>query len=85
MHNCVTEMCSGSEAGSYSRLVDFMYHSNLGLRETKKRRRTWSMLAEAGFPEMSLRMRIAHEMMVSCTAPSRTAQMHIVVQPIHLL
>jgi len=27
-----TEMCSGSEAGSYLRLIDFVYHSTLGLR-----------------------------------------------------
>ena len=32
-----TEMCSGSEAGSYSRLIDFVYHSTLGLRVIKKR------------------------------------------------
>ena len=25
-------MCSGSEAGSYLRLIDFVYHSTLGLR-----------------------------------------------------
>jgi len=31
-----TEMCSGSEAGSYSRLIDFVYHSTLGLRVIKK-------------------------------------------------
>ena len=31
-----TEMCSGSEAGSYLRLVDFVYHSTLGLRVKKK-------------------------------------------------
>ena len=29
-------MCSGSEAGSYLRLVDFVYHSTLGLRVMKK-------------------------------------------------
>jgi len=29
-------MCSGSEAGSYSRLIDFVYHSTLGLRVIKK-------------------------------------------------
>ena len=33
------EMCSGSEAGSYLRLIDFVYHSTLGLRVIKKRRR----------------------------------------------
>ena len=29
-------MCSGSEAGSYLRLIDFVYHSTLGLRVIKK-------------------------------------------------
>ena len=32
-----TEMCSGSEAGSYLRLIDFVYHSTLGLRVIKKK------------------------------------------------
>ena len=30
--NYFTETCSGSEAGSYIRLKDFVYHSTLGLR-----------------------------------------------------
>ena len=34
-----TEMCSGSEAGSYLRRIDFVYHSTLGLRVIKKKRR----------------------------------------------
>ena len=29
-------MCSGSEAGSYLRLIDCVYHSTLGLRVIKK-------------------------------------------------
>jgi len=29
-------MCSGSETGSYLRLIDFVYHSTLGLRVIKK-------------------------------------------------
>jgi len=29
-------MCSGSEAGSYLRLIDFVYHSTLGLGVIKK-------------------------------------------------
>jgi len=33
-------MCSGSEAGSYLRLIDFVYHSTLGLRVIKKNRRS---------------------------------------------
>ena len=35
-NNYFTEMCSGSEAGSYLRLIDFAYHSTLGLRVIKK-------------------------------------------------
>ena len=30
-------MCSGSEAGSYLRLIDFVYHSTLGSRVIKKK------------------------------------------------
>jgi len=35
-----TETCSGSKAGSYLRLVDFVYHLILGLRvmKTKKKK-----------------------------------------------
>ena len=32
------EMCSGSEAGSYLRLVHFVYHSTLGLRVIRKKK-----------------------------------------------
>jgi len=38
-NNYLTDMCSGSDAGSYLRLIDFVYHSTLGLRVIKKRRR----------------------------------------------
>ena len=38
-NNYFTEMCSGSEAGSYLRLIDFVYHSTLGLRVIQKKRR----------------------------------------------
>ena len=30
-------MCSGFEEGPYSRLIDFVYHSTLGLRVIKKK------------------------------------------------
>jgi len=33
-------MCSGSQAGSYLRLIDFVYHSTLGLRVIKKKKST---------------------------------------------
>jgi hypothetical protein len=33
-------MCSGFEAGSYFRLIDFVYHSTLGVRVKKKQRRS---------------------------------------------
>jgi len=35
--NYLTEMCSGSEEGSYLRLIVFVYHSTLGLRVIKKK------------------------------------------------
>ena len=31
-------MCSGSEAGSHVRLIDFVYHSPLGLSVIKKKK-----------------------------------------------
>ena len=34
-----TEVCSGSEAGSYFRLIDFVYHSTLGLIVKKQKRK----------------------------------------------
>ena len=37
-------MCSGSEAGSYLRLMDFVYHSTLGLRVIRKKRRNGNEL-----------------------------------------
>jgi len=39
-------MCSGSEAGSYLRLMDFVYHSILGLRVIKKKNRNLEELVE---------------------------------------
>ena len=44
-----TEMCSGSEAGSYSRLIDFVYHSTLGLRVIKKKKYQRAMARLARF------------------------------------
>jgi len=35
-NNYSTEMCSGSEAGSYVRLMDAVYHLTLGLKVKKK-------------------------------------------------
>jgi len=40
-------MCCGSEAGSYLRLIDFVYHSTLGLGVIKKRREKVSLWGEA--------------------------------------
>ena len=37
-NNYFAEMCSGSEAGSYLRLIDCVYHSTLGLRVIKKKK-----------------------------------------------
>jgi len=46
-NNYSTEMCSGSEAGSYSRLRDFVYHSTLGLRVIKKKKKQTAQAAAA--------------------------------------
>jgi len=40
-------MCSGSEAGSYLRLIDFAYHSTLGLRVIKREERTSDWKADS--------------------------------------
>jgi len=37
-NNYFTQMCSGSEAGSYLRRIDFVYHSTLGLGVMKKKK-----------------------------------------------
>jgi len=37
-NNFFTEMCSGSEAGSYTRSIGFMHHSTPGLRLIKKKK-----------------------------------------------
>jgi len=39
MANPTLEMCSGSEAGSYLRLIGFVYQSTLGLRVIKKKKK----------------------------------------------
>jgi len=41
-------MCSGSEAGSYLRLIDFWYHSTLGLRVIKKKKKKGEGAVEEG-------------------------------------
>ena len=38
-NNYFKEMCSASEAGSYLRLTDFVYHSTLSLRVIKKKKK----------------------------------------------
>ena len=40
MMNYFKEMCSGSEAGSYSSLMEFGYYSTLDLRVKKKKQET---------------------------------------------
>ena len=38
-NNYFTEMCSGAEAGSYLRLMDFVDHSTLGMRVIKNKKK----------------------------------------------
>ena len=42
-NNYCTEMCSGSEAGSYVRLIDFVHLATLGLRVIKKKKKKKSL------------------------------------------
>ena len=50
-----TEMCSGSDTGSYLRIIDFVHHSTLSLKvkEKKKKSRVWG----SGFRGLELRVR----------------------------
>ena len=48
-NNYFTEMCSGSEAGSYLRLIDFVYRSTLGLRVIEKKKKTPCLSPHAAF------------------------------------
>jgi len=39
VNNYFTEMCSGSEAGSYVRLIEIVHHSTLVLRVIKNNKK----------------------------------------------
>ena len=57
VNNYFTEMCSGFEAGSYLMLIDFAYHSTLGLRVIKKKRYRAKVLegvAKSQFPRKAV-------------------------------
>ena len=43
LYNHFTRMCSGSEAGSFLRLIGFVHHSTLGLRVIKKKNNNHSI------------------------------------------
>ena len=51
---------SGSEAGSYLRLIDLMYHSTLGLRLIKKKRRGTSGVSTAAVGPVARTKRFDH-------------------------
>ena len=46
-------MCSGSEAGSYLRLIDFVYDSTLGLRVRKKKKKKSLLSSQRKFGEIT--------------------------------
>ena len=54
-NNHFTEMCSGSEAGSHLGLIDFEYHSTLGLRVIKKKKNRGMRAARRSLGEASER------------------------------
>jgi len=47
-----SEMCSGSEEGSYARLIDFVNHSTLGLGVIKKKGEARLDIVESGKRKM---------------------------------
>ena len=49
-NNYFAEMRSGSEAGSHLRLIDFVYHSTLGFRVIKKKKKNKSCTARNADP-----------------------------------
>jgi len=55
------ELCSGSQAGSNLRLIDFVYHSTLGLRVIKRGRET---LRSFGAVRVEGRERLVHVVVV---------------------
>ena len=61
MNNYFTEMCSGSEVGSYLKLIDFLHHSTLGLRVIKKKDRRTSRLSIKNSLSGTLGYRNRHE------------------------
>jgi len=74
----VRSMCSGSEAGLYLRLIDFVYHSTLGVRVIKKKKRwcdlqgglgTCELVGREGQPESK-----AHRLLYHSTLGLRVIQ-----------
>ena len=57
------EMCSGSEAGSYVRLVDFVYHSKLGLSVIKKKKKTCE---DTCGPSSIAQLQVGHVIVYRC-------------------
>jgi hypothetical protein len=63
-------MCSGSEAGSYLRLIDCAHHSTVALTEIKKRR-DLGIGSEAGARGLSLFARVEVPSIRERVHPSR--------------
>ena len=73
-------MCSGSEAGSYLRLIDFVYHSTLGSRAIKKKRkRRMPRLAPPPPPGFGFRLRFKFTIkgFTTHTPPAKTFIMNL--------
>jgi len=49
-NNNFAEMCNSSEAGSYLRLTDSVYHSTVGLRAVKKKKKMKKEKADTTMP-----------------------------------
>ena len=68
-------MCSGSEAGSYLRLIDFVYHSTLGLRvKKKKKKETCTEEVQAKSLQLQFPLRTRHTLEPMAPTPSQWLQ-----------
>ena len=66
-------MCSGSEAGSYLRRIDFVYHSTLGLSVIKRKRRSTCPCGRGPW-------RSSSRSLAPCRTPARVVKCQSVVK-----
>ena len=60
-NNYFSEMCSGFEAGSYLRLIDFVHHSTLGSSVIKKKIAVWDHLRDCAHQFVACHQKSPHK------------------------